>query len=81
MCDNLDAEVSSPNYNMCVHCLAIIIAHVDLPPQRLRDYRIGPGKFPKKSLHQNINNFMSYGPFKMHVFVFIIFCGKYGGYK
>ena len=27
VCDNFYAEISSPNCNMCVHCLAMIIAH------------------------------------------------------
>lgn len=31
ICDNFDAEISSPNCKTCVHCLAMIMAKVQLP--------------------------------------------------
>ena len=31
ICDNFDAEISSPNCKICVHCLAMIMAQVKLP--------------------------------------------------
>ena len=41
---------------------------------------LGPGELPKiKSLLQNIDNFTSYGPLKMRVFVFSIFEDKMEG--
>ena len=31
ICDNFDAEISSPNCKICVHCLAMIMTNVQLP--------------------------------------------------
>ena len=37
------------------------------------------GELSKKSLHQNIDNFMSYGPINMRVFLFSLFWGEWEG--
>ena len=37
ICDNFDAQISSPNCNTCVHCLAMIMAQVQPPGSDLPD--------------------------------------------
>ncbi|MCP3889476.1 MAG: hypothetical protein GY702_11490, partial [Desulfobulbaceae bacterium] len=46
ICDSFDAEISSPNCKLCVHCLAIIMAQVQLPDNNNNRSIAGP-KTPK----------------------------------
>ena len=61
-----------------VHCLAMIMTLVDLPQKGEETIQQRPRELPKKSLHRNIDKFISY---ENACFVFRIFGGKYEGYK
>ena len=58
----------------------IIDLHGKLYPLGFSE-RVGPGELPQKIVHEKVDNFTSYVPLKIRVFLFSYFSGENRGYK